>query len=76
MTRKVREEADREDGYGRCAEEVGQADAGGSCEWLIAANLKATHAVDERVKGSRGHSVAAVDKRVAGVDDRGGPCQR
>ena len=34
----------------------------------IAENLKATHAVDERVKGVA-DTVATIDKRVAGVDD-------
>jgi archaellum component FlaC len=35
----------------------------------VAQNLKATHNVDERVRGV-GNMVVAVDNRVAGVDDR------
>jgi hypothetical protein len=35
----------------------------------IAENLRATHAVDERVRGVT-EQVLAVDDRVAGVDDR------
>ena len=35
----------------------------------IAQNLKATHTVDERVRGVA-NSVVAIDDRVAGVDDR------
>jgi hypothetical protein len=35
----------------------------------VAQNLRATHNVDERVKGVA-TTVAAVDNRVAGVDDR------
>jgi hypothetical protein len=35
----------------------------------VAQNLKATHNVDERVRGV-GDTVVAVDNRVAGVDDR------
>jgi archaellum component FlaC len=35
----------------------------------IAQNLKATHAVDERVRGVA-NTVVAIDNRVAGVDDR------
>ena len=35
----------------------------------VAQNLKATHNVDERVRGV-GNTVVAVDNRVAGVDDR------
>jgi hypothetical protein len=35
----------------------------------IAENLRATHAVDERVRGVT-EQVLAVDERVAGVDDR------
>jgi hypothetical protein len=36
---------------------------------MIAENLRATHAVDERVRGVT-EQVLAVDNRVAGVDDR------
>src|ERR1700678_3824077 len=36
---------------------------------MIAENLRATHAVDERVRGVT-EQVLAVDDRVAGVDDR------
>jgi hypothetical protein len=35
----------------------------------IAENLKATHIVDERVRGVA-NTVVAIDNRVAGVDDR------
>jgi hypothetical protein len=35
----------------------------------VAENLKATHAVDERVRGVA-NTVVAMDNRVAGVDDR------
>jgi hypothetical protein len=35
----------------------------------VAQNLKATHNVDERVRGV-GNTVVAVDNRVAGVDNR------
>jgi archaellum component FlaC len=35
----------------------------------VAQNLKATHAVDERVRGVA-DTVVAIDNRVAGVDDR------
>ena len=35
----------------------------------IAQNLKATHTVDERVRGVA-NTVVAIDNRVAGVDDR------
>ena len=35
----------------------------------VAQNLKATHKVDERVRGV-GNTLVAVDNRVAGVDDR------
>ena len=35
----------------------------------VAQNLKATHAVDERVRGVA-NTVVAIDNRVAGVDDR------
>jgi archaellum component FlaC len=35
----------------------------------VAQNLKATHNVDERVRGV-GNTVVAVDNRLAGVDDR------
>ena len=35
----------------------------------VAENLKATHVVDERVRGVA-DTVAAIDKGVAGVDDR------
>src|SRR6266849_2315930 len=35
----------------------------------VAQNLKATHIVDERVRGGA-NTVVAVDNRVAGVDDR------
>jgi archaellum component FlaC len=38
--------------------------------WMgIAQNLKATHTVDERVKGVA-DTVVTIDNRVAGVDDR------
>lgn len=45
MFRKVWEEAEWEDGHGRCAEEVRQEEA----RMAVAQNLKATHTVDERV---------------------------
>ena len=35
----------------------------------VAENLKATHTVDERVRGVA-NTVVAIDNRVAGVDDR------
>ena len=36
---------------------------------IIAENLRATHAVDERVRGVA-EQVVSVDDRVAGIDDR------
>jgi archaellum component FlaC len=38
-------------------------------QMAVAQNLKATHAVDERVRGVANTAVA-IDNRVAGVDDR------